>query len=62
MNTPIIKEEEAGNVAWCSCGRSKNQPYCDGSHVGTDSLPVMVTIESKKEVAWCGCKCTENAL
>jgi len=53
---PYIIEEEPGTKFWCACGRSKNQPYCDGSHKGTGITPVKVEITEKKKVAWCGCK------
>jgi len=53
---PFIEEVEAGTYAWCSCGNSKNQPYCDGAHSGTGKIPVIEVIEEKKTVAWCGCK------
>ena len=57
---PYVKEVEAGNYAWCACGNSKNQPYCDGSHRGTGFVPVRVAITEKKTVAWCGCKHSHN--
>jgi CDGSH-type Zn-finger protein len=53
---PYIIEEEPGTKFWCACGRSKSQPYCDGSHKGTGITPVKVEITEKKKVAWCGCK------
>ncbi|NDC36921.1 MAG: CDGSH iron-sulfur domain-containing protein, partial [Proteobacteria bacterium] len=31
----IPLEMEPGTYYWCSCGRSKSQPFCDGSHAGT---------------------------
>lgn len=44
---------------WCSCGRSRNQPFCDGSHKGTGFLPVKyVAKEGDGEVLFCGCKHT----
>lgn len=55
---PYVVEEEPGKKAWCACGRSANQPYCDGSHRGTGLGPVRVEIEAKKRVAWCGCRRT----
>ena len=58
---PYVLEEEPGKKAWCACGRSQNQPYCDGSHKGTGLTPVLVEIEEKKTVAWCGCKHTQGA-
>ena len=45
---------------WCSCGRSKQQPFCDGSHVGTSFLPIPYTAEQDEEVIFCGCKHTRT--
>ena len=53
---PIPLEMEPGTYFWCSCGRSANQPFCDGSHKGTSFSPVKVEITEKKKVGWCGCK------
>lgn len=57
-NSPCVQETGPGTYAWCSCGRSQNQPFCDGSHKGTESRPVVVKLDEKKRVAWCGCKKT----
>jgi len=57
---PYVMEVEPGNYAWCACGNSKNQPYCDGSHKGTEFRPIRVEITEKKKVAWCGCKHSNN--
>jgi len=58
---PYEVELEAGAYWWCACGRSKNQPFCDGSHAGTDFSPVEIKVE-KKETLWlCGCKATADA-
>jgi CDGSH-type Zn-finger protein/mannose-6-phosphate isomerase-like protein (cupin superfamily) len=43
---------------WCSCGRSKRQPFCDGSHAGTSFAPVRFEAQSDEEVILCGCKHT----
>ncbi len=63
MEMPIIAQkrsytidEEAGTKYWCACGKSNNQPYCDGSHKGTSFTPVKVEIKESKKVYWCGCK------
>lgn len=56
QKSPFVEELEPGTYAWCSCGHSKNQPYCDGSHRGTGMVPTVEVIEAKKTVAWCGCK------
>ena len=53
---PYVMDESPGRRAWCACGRSKKQPYCDGSHSGTGFLPVVVNVEKEGKVAWCGCK------
>jgi len=55
---PYVVELEPGKYFWCSCGQSKNQPYCDGAHKGSDFRPVLVEIEETRRVALCGCKRT----
>lgn len=55
---PMLTEVEAGRYFWCACGKSSNQPYCDGSHKGTGITPVKVEIEEPKKVAWCMCRHT----
>ncbi len=51
---------EPGTYNWCACGRSKNQPFCDGSHRVTTFLPLEVKIDEKKLVKWCACKQTKT--
>ena len=57
---PYVVELEPGTYWWCSCGKSNNQPFCDGSHSGSDFSPVEVTITEKKKYGLCGCKHTKN--
>jgi len=57
---PFVMEVEPGTYAWCACGRSDKQPYCDGSHKGTDFKPVIEKFDESKRVAWCGCKHTDS--
>lgn len=61
QNAPHVREEQAGKKAWCACGESKNQPYCDGTHrtVGHPG-PMVVELQEGKTVAWCGCKESKN--
>ena len=32
--------EKDKSYFWCSCGKSKNQPFCDGSHAGSEFTPL----------------------
>ena len=58
---PIVVELKAGETyAWCACGRSGNQPFCDGAHQGTGIDPVVFTAERDTKVALCLCKHTET--
>ena len=54
--SPYVLEMQPGKYAWCACGNSKNQPFCDGSHKGTGFAPMIAEITETKRVAWCGCK------
>ncbi len=63
MANPNIAEKnpkkmtlEPGNYFWCACGKSKNQPFCDGSHHGSEFTPHSVKIEKKQDIWWCMCK------
>ena len=58
---PKLLDLKAGQkYFWCSCWKSKNQPYCDGSHAGTDFKPKMFEVESDEKKALCMCKYTKN--
>lgn len=46
---------------WCACGKSSKQPFCDGSHSGSDFLPLVYEAEQSKTLFFCGCKQTANA-
>ncbi len=54
---PYMVSVEAGkSYWWCACGRSKRQPFCDGSHKGTAFSPLEYRAETADEVWFCGCK------
>lgn len=52
--------KEGQRFFWCACGRSKNQPFCDGSHKETSFTPVDFTQAKAGDVWLCGCKHTKN--
>lgn len=58
---PLPVELEAGKTyAWCSCGDSSNQPFCDGSHKGTEFEPKVFKATETKTAYMCTCKHTSN--
>ena len=60
--TPYPVEVEAGKkYFWCSCGKSAQQPFCDGSHQGSDFTPLPYTADATKTLYFCGCKRTGKA-
>jgi glutamate synthase domain-containing protein 2/CDGSH-type Zn-finger protein len=52
--------EKGKDYFWCQCGRSKSQPFCDGSHAGTEITPLKFTAEKDGDAALCQCKATAN--
>ncbi|HHM06056.1 MAG TPA: CDGSH iron-sulfur domain-containing protein [Gammaproteobacteria bacterium] len=60
QKSPYILQLEPGEYYWCSCGRSANQPFCDGSHQGSDFVPLKFTVQSQAPQALCGCKHSKN--
>ena len=60
QKSPFVVDVEPKTYAWCACGQSNNQPYCDGSHKGSEFTPIIVNITESKKVAFCGCKQSSN--
>lgn len=61
QKAPYEVTVEAGrSYFWCACGRSKKQPFCDGSHSGTDIAPVMYKATEADTLYFCGCKATKG--
>ena len=59
QNAPFVLDMKPGKYAWCACGESQKQPFCDGSHGPTGMFPIYIEITEEKKVAWCGCKSSE---
>jgi len=68
MSTPDIPQknplpvdvEEGRKYFWCSCGKSDRQPFCDGSHQGTEFLPLTYVAETTRTLYFCACKHTRG--
>lgn len=67
MEKPVIAAKspaqtnlEAGQYFWCACGKSANQPFCDGSHRGSEFVPVLFKLAEKQEIWLCRCKNTKT--
>ena len=61
QKAPYPVEVEAGkSYWWCACGKSASQPFCDGSHKGSEFAPTQYKAEESKTVYFCGCKQSKN--
>ncbi len=62
QKAPYVVELETGKeYYWCACGQSSNQPFCDGSHKGTEFLPLSFNAKETGPAYLCGCKKSKNA-
>ncbi len=52
--------EKDRKYAWCTCGLSEKQPFCDGAHKGHDMSPQIFSVEESKDCHLCTCKETQN--
>jgi CDGSH-type Zn-finger protein len=63
QKSPYGVEVEAGKAYfWCACGKSASQPFCDGSHKGSEFTPVKYEATESKKVFFCGCKHSGNGV
>jgi CDGSH-type Zn-finger protein len=60
MNPIAINVEAGKTYWWCRCGRSSQQPFCDGVHKGSDSSPLKYTAADSGQVWFCVCKKTAS--
>ena len=56
----VIDAKQNDTIAFCMCGKSKNGPYCDGSHKGTGIVPKVVTYDKGITIHVCGCQHSKN--
>ncbi|WP_371372663.1 glutamate synthase-related protein [Thalassotalea aquiviva] len=69
MSKPIVAAispkkvhlEQGKEYYFCTCGRSANQPFCDGSHAGTDFKPKPFRAKETADAYLCQCKHTGNS-
>ncbi len=59
--TPLVVDLESGKAyAWCACGHSSKQPWCDGSHKATEIKPQVFKSSENRKAAMCMCKQSGN--
>lgn len=62
QKSPFAVDVEAGKkYFWCACGKSATQPFCDGTHKGSEFVPVPFTADAAKTLYFCGCKASGKA-
>ena len=55
-----VQFQQTEELYWCACGKSDSQPFCDGSHAGSEFTPVAFTGEKDETAHLCMCKRTKN--
>ena len=68
MTQPIIAANHPAKVAleegrkyfFCACGKSRKQPFCDGSHQGGEFTPIAFECTESKDYYLCQCKYSNN--
>lgn len=69
MAEPLVAQKAPYPVAiengkvyfWCACGKSSTQPFCDGSHKGSEFAPKPYRADKDATAYFCGCKASRNA-
>jgi CDGSH-type Zn-finger protein len=55
-----VELTEGKPYLYCRCGRSQKQPFCDGSHTGTEFEPLRFVVDHTGTFNICGCKSTDD--
>ena len=62
QKSPYAVDVEAGkSYWWCSCGKSSKQPFCDGSHKGSEFTPLEYQATANAKAFFCGCQVSAKA-
>ncbi len=56
-----VKVEAGKTYYWCACGKSAHQPFCDGSHKGSEFSPKPYPADADATAYFCGCKRSKHA-
>jgi len=56
----VVRLEKGRKYYFCACGRSKKQPFCDGSHKSTSFTPKVFTADKDGDAYLCVCKHSSN--
>ena len=58
---PIAVDLKKGEkYSWCTCGKTVDEPFCDGSHCGTSFSPLEFTVDKDRRAFLCSCKETKK--
>lgn len=57
QRSPFRFDVTQGKSYWRrACGRRNSQPFCDGSHKGSELSPIRYDATDTRTVSFCGCK------
>ncbi len=63
QKAPYVVDLVPGTYWWCTCGHSKTQPFCDGTHKTLSGFaPIKLELTAASQVYLCGCKHSANKL